>query len=126
MVGKKGYIKTIEAMLAVVLTFAVISFILPTNNSNDDSSAKKLLFNLAESDGFRENALNMTTCVNKGDNISLNIMIDEVLSDNLNYVLCPQGKKPELPRKKVNAESYYLVPKYSNESSKIIRLYYWE
>ena len=122
--NKKGYIKTIEAMIAVVMTFAVMTYILPSNENSQSIDAKKILITLSEKDDFRELAINLTSCVNNEANTTLNNLINNELS-GYSYTLCPSEIKPTLPRKNVNAESYYLMPKYSNQEPKLIRFYYW-
>lgn len=125
-INKKAYLRTIEAMIAVVLTFSVIAYISISKDDANEYTSKQILLRLSENDEFRSYMLNISDCINKNDNKTLNIIIEEETGQNLNYIICPSTKKPELPRTNVNAESVYLNSKYGSELPKIIRMYYWE
>lgn len=125
MVGKKAYLKTLEVILALVFTFAFILYILPSHDASVDEEAKKILIHLMDDDGFREQANNLTSCINRGDNQTINTYFDSTLYSYIEYYLCPQGMTPSLPRKKVNVESLYLTGNMTDSTQKIVKLYYF-
>lgn len=126
MVGKKGYMRTLEVMLALVLTFAFVLYILPAPDSTVEKGVDAVLLSFIDDQSFRAEAFNITSCINKGDATALNSLLDNSLPQGINYAICPEGTLPTLPRKKVNAQSIYFAGNITNSTNKIIRLYYWE
>lgn len=127
MVGKKGYLRTLEAVLALVLTFTFIYYIMPSPyNALSDSNDNEYLMSLIDNEKFRGYAINLSACIEKGDINNITLILDDSISSDVNYIICPDGIKPVLPKKKVNAESIYLTGNITDfHDKKIIRLYYF-
>ena len=126
MVGKKAYMRTLEVILAMVLTFAFVLYIMPAPDNTASDASDGILIGLIESGSFRESAGNMTGCAYKSDNTTLTRILDGTLPEHVNYAICPKGSLPSLPRKKVKAESVYLTGNITAYDARIVRLYYWE
>ena len=126
MVNKNAYMRTLEAVIAIILTFAFILYIMPSNTFTIKEDTTNILIGLMNNEAFREDAQNLTACAYKSQNESINQILDVELKSYLNYAVCPQGILPELPRKRVNVESLYLTGNYTNTTNKVIKLYYWE
>lgn len=122
---KKAYLKTIEVVLAMVLTFSVILYIMPITENTPDQDTKDILLSISQNEEFRQSALSLDTCAYKQANVSITNILDERLRPYLNYSICAQGNIPVLPRKTVNVESLYLMGNITLKNNKIIRLYYW-
>ena len=126
MVGKKGYIRTLEAALAMILTLSFVIFVIPSPNNISPSETGKTLIGLIDSNDFRNEAITLNGCVNKNGNTTLNSIMNPLIRTGLNYSVCKKGTLPDLPRKNVNAESIFLTGNFTNYSVNIIRLYYFE
>ena len=123
---KRAYLKTLEAIIAMVFTFAFVLYMMPMPENTLKGDTTDVLISLMTDDSFRVFAVNITSCIYKEENQSINLILDEELKSYLNYSICSQGETPRLPRKKVNAESLYLTGNLTNQTSKVVRLYYWE
>ncbi len=124
--GKKAYLKTLEAFLALIITFAFVLYLIPTPENDVTQDTSTLLSSMIKRETFRVYAANLTTCIYKGENTSINVLLDTELKTYINYSICLQGDIPSLPRKKVNVESVYITGNLTDRNDRIIKLYYWE
>ena len=122
---KKAYMKTLEAMIAVVLTFSVIAYVTSFDTNETSKSENSVLHELSKSDEYRFELLNLSSCLTKESNTTVINEINLRMDNNLNYYLCPSNIKPSLPKTNVNVKQIYLNPKFDNQSEKVIKLYYW-
>lgn len=126
MVDKSGYLKTLEALIAIILTFLFLIFIIPNSLEGSKQENQKTMQNLLTYEGFRNELINLTGCVNTTSNNTLSGMISQNLGANYEYHLCKDQKPQNLPRKEVFAESLFFTGNITDYyDSKIIRLYYW-
>jgi len=124
---KKGYLRTLEAVLAIVITFIFLIFIIPNNFSGSKQEKLNILNNLIEENEFRDAIMNMSSeCLNKTSGNQANDIINPIMGDEWNYYLCKDKKPEELPRKEVFVESAFFTGNITDYyPNKIIKLYYW-
>jgi hypothetical protein len=123
MVGKKAFMKTLEVVIAVVLTMSVLVFAFSRVNlsSDDNLPAVDVLYGLEFNDGFRSCVLsNNLSCVSDFVNNSLPLIYRKSfiinITDDINYI--PEG----LPDKRVHVDSVIIA---TNSNPKIVKLFYW-
>lgn len=126
MKGKKAYLKTLEVVIAMVFTFAFVLYLMPNTQNTLEEDAKDILITLIQNEEFKTYAVNISSCVYKNQNTSINSILDVELKSYLNYSICPKGVLPVTPRKHVNVESLYLTGNITAQQNKVIKLYYWE
>jgi hypothetical protein len=121
--GKKGYIRTLEIMIAFVLTFSFVGVNLQqssiqSNNKNVELVLKQVL----EDNEFRNELLTITgNCVKRNENISLTNRLDKYIENE--YILCID-KKPSLEKKEIQVQSFYFSGLINNtNSSNEVKLY---
>ncbi len=123
---KNGYLKTLEALLAIILTFLFLIFIIPKGLEDSKQENQKTMQNLLTYEGFRNELINLSGCINSTSNNTLSDMITSNLGANYDYYLCKDQKPENLPRTEVFAESLFFTGNLTDYyDSKIIRLYYW-
>lgn len=126
MVGKKGYLRILESMFALVITFSFILYIMPSDEIELKDKSGKYLLSLINNNDFRINAMNLTVCEEKGNNETIVNILTNSMLPTYNFIVCGGSENPTLPRKKVFAESIYLTGNITDFTmKKIIRLYYW-
>jgi len=123
--AKKGYLRTLEATIAVVLTFAFVVFMLDTPLSSTSGETEDILINLIEDEMFRNNIFEVVQdCKHKSNETIITNMTSDFL-ENYEFVIC-NNKKPVLPKKTVHVDSVYVTGNLSQSiESGEIRLYYW-
>ena len=124
MVNKKAFLRTMEAAIAVVLTFAVLFYFLPKIPTAQTTPSQDVLSGLQYNDEFRSCALERNeTCVNETVYDSLPALYRQSyivkLTNDQNYI-------PELPAdKEVKTESLYIAASMTEYSPVIVKLFYW-
>jgi len=124
---KKGYIKTMEALLAIIITALFLVLLIPKMDTSETREEKlQILENLEKDDNFRINIINSDNrCYNKSSNNVLSAKIDNYLLDEYNFRLCINSKALNLTEQKTYVDSVYILGNITNYSNKIVRLYYW-
>lgn len=120
--GKKGYLRTLEVLIAFVITFSFLAITMTspiiTKNDKQENVLSKLAFDVE----FREEVIKLQGCEEKSDNTKITNITSTVL--NYNFVIC-KNKKPELPLKNVYVDSVYITGNVTNINLDPIKLYYW-
>ncbi|QQG38918.1 MAG: hypothetical protein HYS32_00425 [Candidatus Woesearchaeota archaeon] len=124
---KKGYIKTLEAVIAIVV---VLIFIFSFAGGNFGVKQKKPSLVEGVQDFVFKNVLNNETLrqdVFNGDDTRINKLLEENLPPNYGYKVqfcsvesCPA---PALPDKSVFVDSVYVT---SSAKSKVLKVFIWE
>ena len=123
--NKKGYLRTLEAMFAVLLTFSVVAVIMGTPKPFSNFQDVEVLSELMHDENFRNNIINLTdSCQDKGSNTLLVNMTENFL-ENYNFTIC-NGVKPTLPLVDVHVDSAFITGNITNYlDNGQIRLFYW-
>ncbi|MCP3686594.1 MAG: hypothetical protein GY861_28480 [bacterium] len=122
MVGKKGYLRTIEAVIAVMMTFVLLTFFLPQSDPSDSPENFHILATLGKSADFRSCVVLMnTSCINQS--------IDERLEDSYAYLFnISEDVNVDvagLPSKRVYSDSVLVAGNTTDRETKVVRLFYW-
>ncbi|PLW80149.1 hypothetical protein C0585_04505 [Candidatus Woesearchaeota archaeon] len=123
--GSKGYLRTLEVMIAFVMTFAFLVILLnnPLTNSNEQPSS--VLENLVLDDEFRNELIDVQNWCRYSNESTLLVNMTKERIGDYEFALC-MNKKPELPRKTVIVDSAYVTGNITEQYDyKILRLYYW-
>ncbi len=124
---KKGYMKTMEALLAIIITALFIVLLIPKMDTSKTREERlQILDKLEKDDEFRINIINSENeCYNKSSNNILSAKMDNYLLDEYNFRLCINSKALNLSEQKTYVDSVYILGNMTNYSNKIVRLYYW-
>lgn len=121
---KQGYMKTVEAIMAVFITFLFVLYYFPTHTETESRAPSlNILPVLEKNDDFRK-------CVIEGNMSCLNETVESILPGNYNYLINisenPNTEVTGLPAdKRVYADSVYLVGNETEYKPRTIKLYYW-
>ena len=118
---KKGFIRTMEAFLAIVFTFAFLLVIVPANTPSGSTENIHILLNFEQNNQFRQCAIAQnTTCVEN--------LITGQLPGIYEYTLLitsDANAVPTLPVQQTFSESLYLVGNNTAHAPTIVKLFYW-
>ncbi len=123
MVGKKGLLKTLEALIALFLTLTMLIVFIPRDSVTEQiSEPKGFLSILRENDAFRSCVVaKNTTCINQ--------TIDDNLEDNFYFVFnlseSASAKVGGLPDVQIFSESVFITGNVTNSTNTIVRVFYW-
>ena len=133
MVTKKAFIRTLEAIIAIVITFIFLVAILPIKEPGLITEKKiKVLGNLADDEIFRMKMFNLdyvNQCFTEQEEW-LNNSVRYYLSDGYEYRLCIYDTLDYplleyLPDKEVFVDSLFITKDLSDYERRIVRFYYW-
>ena len=127
MVKKKGFMKTLEMLLVIILTAMFLTIVLPRNNINDKTQNSFYLINLAQIDSFRDFVINSESCFNSSTNVSdIGIVnLKNYLGEEFDFVFCINTLPLSLPEKTIYLDTLFFSGNVSNPNYKTLRLYYW-
>ena len=120
--SKKGQIRTVEVLIAVIFTFFMLSFLTRTQDTAKSRDQNIfILDNLRKNNDFRQCViLENSTCVNS--------TLSAEMPAEYSYVF-NISKDPDtmtaLPVKKIFADSAMIAGNTTDYEPRIIRLYYW-
>lgn len=122
--SKKGFYRTLEVLIAIVLTFLFVAFFIPqfTETEQPLKPSLNILPRLEQNDEFR-------SCAVGDDADCLESKIEEVIpllygykvsvSNDVNY------EETDLPSKDIYIESIFIGSNVTQFNPKIVKLYYW-
>lgn len=120
--GKKAYLRTLEAIIAVFITFFFLIYIMPTRTvSTSNEENLYILDELAKNLAFKN-------CVLTQDVSCINLTIDESLPNQYNFMFnlsSDPNVAISLPAKRIFADSAFISGNSTQYKPVIIRLYYW-
>lgn len=123
--GRQGYMRTLEVMLAFILTFSFVVILLDdpitTKSERKDSVLEKLFTNNI----FRNNIFSIVgTCDYETDTTIIANMTKELI-EHYSFAIC-NNKKPTLPKKNVYVDSILITGNITHIiNDPVIKLYYW-
>ena len=133
MVKKKAFIRTLEAIIAIVITFIFLVAILPLRETGITTEEKiKVLGNLIDDKTFRTGVfeLEFNRCFTEQDQEWINNYVRNYLADGYEYRFCIYNhlRYPlieDLPDKEVIVDSVFITKDLSDYERRIVRFYYW-
>lgn len=121
-IHKKGYLKTVEAVIAFLLTFALILIVQTQNPAEVRVDKIAILSALEQKDSFRACVINdNATCVYD----EIRFVLPREYSFNVTVSSDPY-LTPDLPVKDVYADHIWIAGNSTKYSPRIVRLYYWK
>ncbi len=114
-------LKTLEAIVALFLTFFILIVFLPPAPVNEAASPRGFLGPLAEDEGFR-------SCIIARNITCINSTINSNLEDNFQFIFNVSDSAyaiTGLPNKEVFSESTFLAGNSTNSSQAVLRVFYW-
>ncbi|MFH1316531.1 MAG: hypothetical protein ABII01_03370 [Candidatus Woesearchaeota archaeon] len=122
--NKRGYVRTMEVVIAIVITFIFVIYIIP-NYSARLSNPKTLYF----LSGMYDNK-NLSSCVVQKDALCVNNLIaDEIPIDYEFSALItdnPNARILDLPDKRIIVDSLMFTGNISHQNMTILKVYYWK
>ncbi len=121
--GKQGIFRTLEALIAIFITFLFLMVFIPMQRERAQPTApQNALASLRDNDGFRN-------CVMQKNETCINQTIGRNLEDSYDFKFnlsdTPYASAPPLPQKQVYANSMFLAGNTTNSTTLIVRLYFW-
>ena len=119
---RKGFVKTIEVLIAIIMSFVFLVLIMPADTQVVSKAALGVLLPY-------ENNLHFRNCVLEGNDGCINGYLDSDIPPHLDYKILiteDPNENLDLPEKKVYAETLYFAGNITNSSTKILKLFYWE
>lgn len=125
MVNKKGFMRTLEAAIAAVLTFSVLFLLLPRVTVVEETPKQDILNGLQFNDEFRTCVLERNeTCVEEIINESLPAFYREKyeikLTNDKNYISSGIPSDTE-----VKTEVIYVAANMTKYNPVLVKLFYW-
>ena len=120
--NKKSFLRTIEVMIAVLITFIFIFFVFPKSQTPEEKVQLEVLKVLENSPEFRNCILGLDyNCTGDflNDYVPKNYGFVFDISDN------PDIFRANLPEKNINTETLYIAGNITSYSPKFVKLYYW-
>ncbi|OVE74511.1 hypothetical protein BVX95_02260 [archaeon D22] len=123
--GKKGYLRTLEVMIAFIITFGFVLVILQTPVTSQSEEKKHFLIELMDDNGFRSELVKINaSCIYKSDNTTLTREIEKYLIEET-FAIC-NDFKPTLPKRSVYVDRAYFTGNVTHSmKDPVIKLYYW-
>ena len=122
--NKKAYVRTIEALAAIIITFLFIAYVVPKHSTAGvrESNIELLQF-LEKNDDFRN-------CVFDEDEECASLIIEEYLDSKYDFEVSisnnPNFVKLGLPDKEIFVDSIYIAGSNTLYKPLIVKLYYWK
>jgi hypothetical protein len=121
---KKAFMKTVEILLAIVLTTFFVLMLMPQESSMHESKKTSYLIYLESDPAFRELAATNDACFDSGSEVDW--IIRQYLPQNYDYVFCAGTSTGNLPHRSVYVDTLFFAGETSDVSFKTLRLYYWQ
>lgn len=121
---KEGIFKTIEALIAIFITFLFLMVFIPQQRELTTRQApQNALVGLASNDDFRNCAISRNfSCVNQ----TIDRQLKDLYDFKVNLSESHTSALPALPEKRIYANSIYLAGNTTNSTRMIVRLFFWE
>jgi hypothetical protein len=120
---KKAFIKTVEVLLAVILTAIIMLVVIPKHNSIN-RERQEYLSSLVHDGEFRAFASAQSICTNSTD-IETERYVRRYLPKEYDYYFCRGAFPNELPNRNVYLDSIFFAGNYTVLNFKTLRLYYF-
>lgn len=123
-ITKRGFMKSLEAVLASLMILAFVAFVIPTNANNTTSDYVGVLNKLQHDNSFRAcvTVENQTCVENK-----IQLFLPKPYDTNF-LVIITQDKNelpPKIDAKEIITENIFISTDDTTIKNTIVRLYYW-
>ena len=123
---KKAWLKTIEVVLAAIITTIFMLYIMPQFTGSENREKNLLVLkDMKTDDNFRGYVLANNGCIYKDEGTVLNTVVENHLSEVYNYVICINDKYLDHTGERLFVETYYVGANITIFRPKTVRLYYW-
>jgi len=120
--NKKAYLRTIEVVIAVIITFAFVYFVFPRSQTPEEKVNLDVLKVLENNPGFRN-------CLMSDDYNCTASYLKDYVPKNYDFVFDisenPEIMRVNLPEKNINTETIYIAGNITLYSPKFLKIYYW-
>ncbi|MDP2750583.1 MAG: hypothetical protein Q8O89_07165 [Nanoarchaeota archaeon] len=121
--SKKGYVRTVEVLIALFITILFLTIIIPRYYSSNTRVENLKIMDLLKEDESLRN------CISGSDATCINTKIDAQLPDKYSFKYTLSSDQTVvaegLPAKKVFVEAGYFAGNTTTYSPKTLRVYYW-
>lgn len=118
--NKKGFMHTLEAVLAITIMFLFITFIVQKPYTDPKTEKTKVLITLTQDEEFRSCLMaNDVGCVEKTVRAYLPARYDFAIQ------LGSTQQRTDLPTKDINTDVVYVAGNTTTYDPKIVVVYYW-
>ncbi|MBI3034399.1 hypothetical protein HYY72_04515 [Candidatus Woesearchaeota archaeon] len=122
MVGKKGFLRTVEVVIAIAMTFIFLIVFIPEYASTKPAlKNENALETLYKNPDFR-------ACITSENSTCINQSLSKRL-ENYDYAFniskSPDERSTNLPQKRIFSESAFISGNNSAYEPRIMRIYYW-
>ncbi len=123
MVNRKGFVRTLEAVIAIALTFTLLTVAIPSYTANKKEFRNEdVLQRLSRDHLFRGCVLNENvTCINQTLAKDL-----ELYNVRINISKSVSHREAGLPKVRTFTESLFISGNGTSYEPRILRIYYWE
>lgn len=124
--NKKAYMRTFEAVLAVITGFLFITFIVSSRSPTEIFKEKiDMMSLLKDNPEFRQCALSSNlSCLNSTLQLHYPDFV-KAYSYEFNVTTNPRSAPPEMPAKDIYLESVFITGNSTFSYPRVVRLYYW-
>jgi hypothetical protein len=123
---KKAFLKTFEALIAIVLTLIFVMLLVPKESISEPRGNKIEIMNeLEKYPDFVSGTIENTGCFNRTSGNVLSNLTDKYLSSRYSYYMCIDAAAENLPNKRIYVDSIFITGNITNYQHKTARLYYW-
>ena len=123
---KKAYMRTLEAVIAVITGFLFVTFIITSRSPTDTFRENiDLMSILKDNPDFRQCALSSNlSCLNS--TLALHYPdFANAYGYEFNVTTSPRSAPPEMPAKDIYLESVFITGNSTFSYPRVVRLYYW-
>ncbi|HIG97945.1 TPA: hypothetical protein HA231_00780 [Candidatus Woesearchaeota archaeon] len=124
MVGKQAVFRTLEALVAIFITFLFLLVFIPQQREQSfQQPPANVLAGLRNNDEFRNCILQKnSTCINQ----SIERQLEDKYDFKFNISGNPREPPPQLPQKRVYTNAFLIAGNTTNVTNTAVRLYFWE
>ncbi|MBT4351322.1 hypothetical protein HOD20_02215 [archaeon] len=123
---KKSYLKTIEVVLAAIITTIFMLYIMPQFTGSENREKNLLVLkDIKTDDSFRGYVLANEGCTYSNENTAINTVIENYLPYAYDYVVCINDKYQDFEGERLFVDTYYMSANLTVFRPKTVRLYYW-
>ena len=127
MVNKKAYMKTIEALIAVLMLIGFLIYILPSETTKQTTTELEVLMD-STLDTIMYNSTYRTCSINR-DQTCLEEFLNTKMDYRYNYTIqiCNDTicDSPYLPDKNIYVEDRIITSNYEYKNTTLVRLFTW-
>lgn len=121
---KSGVFKTLEALMAIFITFLFLLVFIPQQREQATRQAPpNALVGLAGNDDFRNCAITRNfTCINQ----TIDKQLEDKYDFRVNISESQNAILPLLPQKRIYANTLFIAGNMTKATTRIVRLFFWE